>query len=215
MVVTRFHPSWSWSIKLVQFHTGMVWPGIKMIQTEYRLVSVGVSVGPAYFLQKHAKARFKHAWAVWKAPQKKERKKERKKVKPYLKLMASVHLNMDYGVSVLGGPLSVMQVSWAASKFKATSYYSVHPIILSATHMCIKPVGSLSGKTLNSFVPFRYFIFAVILTPEKKAPRCKRWCWCSAVGSDELCTCWISMAFCDACPDAPGDASKTIFWDGP
>ena len=49
-----------------------------MIQTEYRLVSVGVSVGPAYFLQKHAKARFKHAWAVWKAPQKKERKKERK-----------------------------------------------------------------------------------------------------------------------------------------
>ena len=139
MVVTRFHPSWSWSIKLVQFHTGMVWPGIKMIQTEYRLVSVGVSVGPAYFLQKHAKARFKHAWAVWKAPRKKERKKERKKVKPYLKLMASVHLNMDYGVSVLGGPLSVMQVSWAASKFKATSYYSVHPIILWATHilMCL------------------------------------------------------------------------------
>ena len=70
MVVTRFHHSWSWSIKLVQFHTGMVWPGIKMIQTEYRLVSVGVSVGPAYILQKHAKARFKHAWAVWKAPQK-------------------------------------------------------------------------------------------------------------------------------------------------
>ena len=41
----------------------------------------------------------------------KKEKKERKKVKPYLKLMASVHLNMDYGVSVLGGPLSVMQVS--------------------------------------------------------------------------------------------------------
>ena len=55
----------------------MVWPGIKMIQTEYRLVSVGVSVGPAIFLQKHAKARFKHAWAVWKAPQK-AHKKERK-----------------------------------------------------------------------------------------------------------------------------------------
>ena len=36
---------------------------------------------------------------------------KRKKVKPYLKLMASVHLNMDCGVSVLGGPLSVMQVS--------------------------------------------------------------------------------------------------------
>ena len=50
MVVTRFHRSWSWSMILVQFHTadGMVWPRIKMIQTEYRLVSVGVSVGPAY-----------------------------------------------------------------------------------------------------------------------------------------------------------------------
>ena len=46
-----------------------------------------------------------------KKERKKERKTERKKVKPYLKLMASVHLNMDYGVSVLGGPLSVMQVS--------------------------------------------------------------------------------------------------------
>ena len=49
-----------------------------MIQTEYRLVSVGVSVGPAYF-------------------------PKTKKVKPYLKLMASVHLNMDYEVSVLRG----------------------------------------------------------------------------------------------------------------
>ena len=59
-----------------------------MIQTEYRLESVGVSVGLPIFLQK-----------------------QRKKVKPYLKLMASVRLNMDFGVSVLGGPLSVMQVS--------------------------------------------------------------------------------------------------------
>ena len=65
-------------------------------------------------------------------------KQKWKKMKPYLKLMASVHLNIDYGVSVLGGPLSLMQVSWAASKFKATSYYSVHPIILSATHMIYK-----------------------------------------------------------------------------
>ena len=37
--------------------------------------------------------------------------KQRKKVKPYLKLMASVHLNMDVGVSVCNGPLAVMQVS--------------------------------------------------------------------------------------------------------
>ena len=46
-------------------------------------------------------------------------------------------LNMDYGVSVLGGPLSVMKVPCAASKFKATSYYSVHPLILSAIHIYI------------------------------------------------------------------------------
>ena len=59
-----------------------------MIQTEYRLVSVRVSMGPAYF------------------PSKTENK-----VKPYLKLMPSVHLNMDFGVSVCNGPLSVMQVS--------------------------------------------------------------------------------------------------------
>ena len=40
---------------------------------------------------------------------------------------------MDYGVSVLEGPLMVMKVPPAASKFKATSYYSVHPLVLSAT----------------------------------------------------------------------------------
>ena len=34
--------------------------------------------------------------------------------------MAFVHLNMDYGVSVLVGPIWFMQVSWATSKFKAT-----------------------------------------------------------------------------------------------
>ena len=33
----------------------MVWPGIKMIQTEYWLVSVEVSVGPAYFPSKTKK----------------------------------------------------------------------------------------------------------------------------------------------------------------
>ena len=60
---------------------------------------------------------FKHAWAVWKAPQKKERKKERKKAskqarkkernkerkKEIKKERKKDHLNMDYGVSVLGG----------------------------------------------------------------------------------------------------------------
>ena len=42
---------------------------------------------------------------------------------------------MPSPVSVLGCPPSAMKVPWAASKFKATSYYSVHPLILSATHM--------------------------------------------------------------------------------
>ena len=40
-------------------------------------------------------------------------------------------LNTDYGVSVLGGPLSVTKVPWAASKFKGASY-SVHLLIWSA-----------------------------------------------------------------------------------
>ena len=53
----------------------MVWPGIKMIQTEYRLVSVGVSVGPAYVPLKTCK-RFKHAWAVWRHPKRHIKKKE-------------------------------------------------------------------------------------------------------------------------------------------
>ncbi len=44
------------------------------------------------------------------------------------------------GYRFLGGPQKgYMQVSWAASKFKATSYYSLHPIILSATHMFMSP----------------------------------------------------------------------------
>ena len=104
----------NWTCSGPHWDGWMVWPGIIMIQTEYRLVSVGVSAGPACFPSKTCNA--------WINDQ---------------KLMASVHLNMDYMVSVLGGPLSVMQVSWAASKFKATSYYSVHPVILSATHMLI------------------------------------------------------------------------------
>ena len=73
--------------------------------------------------------------------------KQRKKVKPYLKLMASVHLNMDFGVSVCNGPLWVMQVSWAAPKFKATSYYSNYPLILSAAHIKWRGMMSLSSSS--------------------------------------------------------------------
>ena len=86
------YEAWTKRRIALSFHTGMVWPGIKMIQTEYRLVSVGVSVGPAYVPSKTCK-RFKHARAVWRHP---KRHIKRRKVKPYLKLMASVHLNMDY-----------------------------------------------------------------------------------------------------------------------
>ena len=54
-----------------------------MKQTEYRLVSVGVSVGPAYFLQKHAKVPKQgssmHERCERHPKRKKERKKERKK----------------------------------------------------------------------------------------------------------------------------------------
>ena len=53
--------------------------------------------------------------------------------------MASVNLNMDFGVSVSNGPLSVMQVSWAAPKFKATSYYSNKIIHYIATDKQLEP----------------------------------------------------------------------------
>ena len=75
------------------------WDGLTADQNDTNWVSVGIGWGIGGSC---LHARFKHAWAVRKAPQKAHTKK---KVKPYLKLMASVHLNMDYGVSVLGGPL--------------------------------------------------------------------------------------------------------------
>ena len=73
---------------------GMACLGIKMIQTEYRLVSIGVSVDPAYIPSKNANMHDRCD----------RHPKMHTKREPYLKLMASVHLNMDCGVSVLGGP---------------------------------------------------------------------------------------------------------------
>ena len=58
----------------------MVWPGIKMIQTEYRLVSVGVSVGAAYFPSKTYQSKVQACMSSVKGPQKGTQK--RKKVKP-------------------------------------------------------------------------------------------------------------------------------------
>ncbi len=55
--------------------------------------------------------------------------------------------NMEYVVSVGRGPLSVMKVPWAASKFKATSY---HPLILSATHVWL--AGSLQYQEYKLFL---------------------------------------------------------------
>ena len=52
--------------------------------------------------------------------------------------LAGFEYRLRHRVSILGGPLSVVKVPWAASKLKATSYYSVHPLILSATHLCIE-----------------------------------------------------------------------------
>ena len=50
-----------------------------MKQTEYRLVSVGVSVGPAYFLQKHAKVPKQGSSMHERCERHPKRKKERKK----------------------------------------------------------------------------------------------------------------------------------------
>ena len=140
--------SWSWSIKLVQFPNklrlciqplrgvvatiistlGMVCPGIKKVPIERWKPRVilfwthGLSPKPFATLSK-ALPGLRVQWTA------RPYESELLDLRPTL---APVHLNVDYGVSVLGGPL-VVQVSWAASTFKATSYYSVHPLILSAT----------------------------------------------------------------------------------
>ena len=69
------YETWTKRRIALSFHTGMVWPGIKMMQTECRLVSVGVSARPAYVPSKTCK-RFKHARAVWRHPRRHIKKKE-------------------------------------------------------------------------------------------------------------------------------------------
>ena len=106
---------------------GMVCSGIQMIQTEYS-VGIGWGIcGSCLYTFKNMQKKGSSCMSGLKGTPKGTQK--RKKGKPYLKLMASAHLNMDYGVPVLGDRPSVMQVSWAASTFKAASYYSVHPLI--------------------------------------------------------------------------------------
>ena len=65
--------------------------------------------------------------------------------------------SMDYGVSVLEGPLWVMKVPCTASKFKATSSYSVHPLILSATHIVYHDINH-AGEWLyiNTYISNRF-----------------------------------------------------------
>ena len=62
-------------------------------------------MGPAYIPSKNMQKQGSSCMSSVKGTPKDTQKG--KKVKPYLKLMASAHLNMDYGVSVLVGPLSV------------------------------------------------------------------------------------------------------------
>ena len=116
MVVTRFHHSWSWSIKLAQFQTG---DGLTGGQNDTNWVSVGIGWGiggSCLFSYKNKERAWSPIWNWW-------------------PLFIWTWILDDFGVSVCNGPLSVMQVSWAARKFKATSYYSNHPLILSAAHM--------------------------------------------------------------------------------
>ena len=62
-------------------------------------------------------------------------------------------LNMDYGVSVLGGPLLITKVPWTTSKFKATSYYSVHPEIFVGYYTaCVFPNGVGLGRYLPTWL---------------------------------------------------------------
>ena len=114
MVVMHFHHSWSWSIKLVQFHIG---DGLTGDQND---TNWSVDIG----------------WGISWSCLFSLKNKESEALSETDGLCSSEH---GFGVLVCNGPLLAMQVSWAAPKFKATSYYSVHPLILSATHMNINP----------------------------------------------------------------------------
>ena len=58
-----------------------------------------------------------------------------------------------------GGALSVIKVPWTTSKFKATSYYSVHPLILSAT---IQPVYFQTVWALADIYPHGWHRLTVV-----------------------------------------------------
>ena len=104
------------------------------------------------FLQKHAKARFKHAWAVWRHPKRHAKKKESEALSETDGLCSSEH-----GLRWITG-YRFWKFRWAASKFKATSYYSVHPIILSATHIKTiqKQVYKNQFRIVVSWFPFSF-----------------------------------------------------------
>ena len=100
------YETWTKRRIVLSFHTGMVWPGIKMIQTEYRLVSVGVSVGPAYgsfknIMQKQDSNMHERCEGTPKGTQ-----KERKwnPMWNWWPLFIWTWITMDYGVSVWGVP---------------------------------------------------------------------------------------------------------------
>ena len=102
MVFTCVHHSWSWSIKLVQFHTG--WSARE--SKWYKLSIAWYRLGYRYrwvlpiFLQKHAKARCKACMRGVKGTQKKRK---------WSPIWNWWHLFIwtwiIYGVSVLGSPI--------------------------------------------------------------------------------------------------------------
>ena len=116
------------------------WDGLTGDQNDTNWVSVGIGwgIGGSCLCSFKNMQKVQTCMSGVKAPQK-AHKKERKwsPIWNWWPLFIWTWI-MYYGVSVLGGPLSVMQVWWAASRFKATSYYSVHPIILSATHISLR-----------------------------------------------------------------------------
>ena len=88
----------------------MVCRGIKKIDTEYRLVSVGIGWGICgSCLDTFKNMQTQGSIMQERCERHPERYTKEKESEAYLKLMAPVHLNVDYGVSVLRGPLSVMQ----------------------------------------------------------------------------------------------------------
>ena len=101
---------WFWRIFIFIFSSTWrrVCPRIKLIRTEYWLVSVGVYASPPHIPSKTCKSKFaqwfNHAWAVWKTPQRRTKEKERNALSETVALSLSEH-RFNEGISFAESPI--------------------------------------------------------------------------------------------------------------